>query len=109
MARHVAIVPEESSLLCEGCGYVLDGLPAGDRCPECGKPTVESVGPDVRRLAAWEDAGSRGLVARFLTTSAQVLFHPDRFYRTTMTRSAPGPIRRFAQVHWAISSALLAT
>src|SRR5437016_840949 len=28
MPRIAPVVPPESSLLCEGCGYVLDGLPA---------------------------------------------------------------------------------
>jgi hypothetical protein len=40
---------DEFTLLCELCGYVVEGLPAEGACPECGKPIVESL-PE-RRVA----------------------------------------------------------
>jgi len=34
---------DEYTLLCEGCGYVLEGLEdEAERCPECGRPIGES-------------------------------------------------------------------
>lgn len=43
---------DEFTLLCERCGYVLEGI-AADRCPECGKPVVESR-PDARAGTVWQ-------------------------------------------------------
>lgn len=38
---------DEYTLLCERCGYVIEGLPTEGACPECGKPIAESL-PDRR-------------------------------------------------------------
>ncbi len=44
---------DEWELLCEGCGYSIEGLPGEGVCPECGKPIVESV-LEVRVGSAWQ-------------------------------------------------------
>jgi hypothetical protein len=100
-----AVVPAESHLLCEGCGYTLVGLPGDSRCPECGRLIDQSTG-QLRVLPAWEGPG-RARLSSFLRTTAHVLFRPERFYRTLITR-APG--RRagvFARVHFALCSVLI--
>lgn len=105
-----ATIPADTDLLCEGCGYVLTGLPAREssgetaRCPECGKPLAESD-PALRSPAAWE---FRPGLASLAWTSAEVLFHPTRFYRTLATRGPTAPARRFAAVHWWLASILFA-
>jgi hypothetical protein len=33
----------EATLLCERCGYVLEGLDERGACPECGQPIAESL------------------------------------------------------------------
>lgn len=38
---------DEYTLLCERCGYVIEGLASGTNCPECGKPICESL-PEAR-------------------------------------------------------------
>jgi len=101
-----ATIPAETDLLCEGCGYVLSGLPPGRdaRCPECGKPLAESD-PDLRRPAPWE--ARRGL-GTLVSTSLHAFFRPTDFYRTLATRGPTGAARQFATIHWWLASLLLA-
>ena len=98
-------VPHESDWLCEGCGYVLTGLPPGGRCPECGKLTAESA-VELRSPPAWERPEYGSPPARFLITTLQVLFRPTHFYRSLATRSDRNGSARFAQVYLAITSLL---
>jgi hypothetical protein len=86
---------------------VLSGLPAGGNCPECGQPIAESD-PARRHPPAWERA-THGRFSAFLRTSAEVLFHPSRFYRTLATRTVSNrAAHRFALWHWLIVSILFA-
>jgi hypothetical protein len=129
MARIAPRVPEMADLLCEGCGYVLNGLPHDGRCPECGKAIAESLGRQ-RVGPAWDAAAapaslvavplpaaasaialpavkSVGFTGGFLRTTAMVLFHPTRFYRTLNVRGSVESARQFARLHWWLASLLL--
>jgi hypothetical protein len=109
MASSDVIVPDESSVLCEGCGYTLDGLPTTGQCPECGRAIAQSATDNKRKLPAWEDASlGRGVLWRFASTTAEVVFRPGRFYQTLATRRHDRAAARFAQLHWALSAALFA-
>ncbi len=44
---------DEFTLLCERCGYVIEGLDTGGACPECGKAISESL-PERRVGTAWQ-------------------------------------------------------
>ena len=96
-------IPAETDILCEGCGYTLNGLPQDGRCPECGKPIAESVGHP-RIPPAWERRGALGPVAAFLKTSAEVLFHPTRFYQTLATRRDDRAAHTFAKIWWIVTA-----
>ena len=104
-----ASIPAESDVLCENCGYVLNGLPPDSRCPECGKPAAESD-PNLRRPTVFERAAAERAPAggAFLSTSAAALFLPTRFYRSLATRPETPQALMFAHVYWGLSSLLLA-
>lgn len=108
MPSVAADVPAEKSILCEGCGYTLDGLPTTTNCPECGKPVRESAADDLRRPPPWE-AGKDHRVRRLLLTTARVMFVPTRFFRSLTTREPEAGARSFAQIQWAMTSLLFAS
>src|SRR5687767_13760659 len=100
LGYYPAAIPAEGAMLCEGCGYILDGLPNGAKCPECAKQMDESL-PDLRRPPAWEERGA------FWETTREVIFRPKRFFRSLNTR---GELKRsggFARWHWIFVALLL--
>src|SRR5687767_11875153 len=104
MSRALSIIPEENALLCEGCGYILTGLPPDSRCPECSKPIAESH-PSLRSRPPWERDGA-GRWSRFWSTTATVIFQPTRFFRSLATRIETFESSHFAVWHYRLASLL---
>lgn len=105
MPRVAPVPPAETDILCERCGYTLNGLPEAGNCPECGEPIVTSTIEDQRRVPRWEQTSSPTM-RDFVATTLDVLVHPTRFFRTLTTRGSVESARRFAGRHWIISSIL---
>lgn len=100
--------PEETDILCENCGYMLNGLPASGNCPECGTTIDISVSERFRQPSLWEIIGDpRPKWLRFLITTSQIILHPKRFYRSSTSRGPIDIAHQFAQIHWWISALIL--
>jgi len=98
-------VPREADTLCEGCGYVLNGLPENGRCPECGKPTVESAAA-LRMPPAWE-LGRANRGAAFFRVTFDCIFRPAKFFRMISVRPAGRESLIFARIQWTIAAVLI--
>ena len=105
MASRAAETPSETDLLCEQCGYVLNGLPASGNCPECGRPIATSTTDDGRRPSGFEASPS---AFNFVKTTTSVWFSPRAFYRSLTTRTDSRRAWIFAAVHRVIASMFLA-
>jgi len=89
------VVPSDTDLLCENCGYLLNGLPPEGNCPECGIPIAASTTDSGRTLPDWE-AGQDDPVRRFQATLWKVVASPHAFFRTLSVRGDEDRSRRFA-------------
>jgi hypothetical protein len=76
---NASLVPSLDSILCESCGYTLDGLPAQGNCPECGTPIAHSTTATPRIPPKFEVAPSWG---SFIATAMDVIRRPKQFFKT---------------------------
>ncbi|PCI09903.1 hypothetical protein COB72_05290 [bacterium] len=65
---------DEYTLLCQACGYVLEGLDLDTQCPECGKSIEESLAKD-RPGTPWQRKAS---ILSMIKTWYLVFRHPKR-------------------------------
>ena len=77
---------DDTTLLCERCGYTLEGLPHTGACPECGVPIRESL-PAQRIGSPWQRSpGARSWLA---TNIGTVRSPRDRFRSATIEARRP--------------------
>src|SRR3954467_10131247 len=107
MTRIAQIPPAESDLLCEFCGYTLNGLSEQSNCPECGMPIRSSLG-ETRRPPLWERTGDQpaGVLKKLIATTRFAIFHPTAFFKGITTRGDVRRASRFGHAHWIIASLL---
>ncbi len=63
-------------LLCERCGYVLDGSPRDGPCPECGRPVRDSL-PEFRPGTPWQQRRS---LKTWWTTNVGMVTRPRQMF-----------------------------
>jgi hypothetical protein len=81
-----AVPPIQRPPMCEFCGYNLTGTAIDGRCPECGVPAIDSLGPDVRPGTGWERGG--GLIA-WCRCIVDAFIHPARLGRFIQVTTQP--------------------
>lgn len=77
---------DEFTLLCERCGYVLEGLDRDAACPECGLAIVQSR-PERRTGSPWE---RRPSLLNYLRTAWWFTAAPRRSFDQLSFRDQPG-------------------
>jgi hypothetical protein len=100
MGSH-ADIPPADAILCEECGYNLNG--ASGRCPECGAALERSTASG-RTVTDWEAAPSP---VSWLHSRHAALWHPSRFAQTMMARAPRGRSFVFALLEFSITAAWL--
>lgn len=84
---------------CDRCGYSLTGMSMESRCPECGEPVVESLGPDARSGTIWERRAEVGRLQAWWRCFVGTLFQPRRFGRQLALIAPETDYRYFFALH----------
>jgi hypothetical protein len=104
LSNRRAEVPSPDDLLCESCGYTLNGLPDDGNCPECGEPVRRSTTDAGRGPTAYEIEPS---AASFWSVTGQILLRTKTFYRTLSVKTGPTPLSaRFSLMQRVIVGAI---
>ncbi|MCP4249704.1 MAG: hypothetical protein GY778_21900, partial [bacterium] len=85
--------------LCEVCGYDLSYHDLSARCPECGRPVVESLGDDVRDHMPWSFRGSRTDTVGFWNASFIAWLKPVCFLTRVPVHDSSRSVGIFLLLH----------
>lgn len=86
---------------CEFCGYNLTGSALDGRCPECGTPAIDSLGPDVRPGTPLDRSTKEHWFAAWWKSSIEAMRRPCQFGRLIQINQ---PSRRY---RWSLAVPLL--
>jgi hypothetical protein len=86
---------------CETCGYNLTAAPMEGRCPECGDPVVNSLGPGVRPGTPWQRRREVGFRQAWWRCCVDPVVRPSWFGRQVQVTSDKGDHRWFLAMHLA--------
>jgi len=100
--RTMRVDPDvEAQLLCEGCGYRLEGLGSGVACPECGR-LAELSDPARRAGSAWQ----RGMgLSGWWRTTIGLIREPRAFWERVRPDQRSG--RDLAFINAAVTASLV--
>lgn len=105
--RNVPIVDRPP--LCDRCGYNLTTIPLERRCPECGHPVMDSLGPNARAGTIWQRRGTDGVVKAAWRTAWQAIVHPRDLGRSIQLATTDCAHRSFVASHlplfWLVGAA----
>lgn len=76
---HPSAEPDEFTLLCERCGYTIEGLPPSSPCPECAAPIESSLPDRARPGSPYQLNPSR---AALVATARAMLLRPRQTLRS---------------------------
>jgi hypothetical protein len=91
-------MPKTPEPLCELCGYNLSVSPMEGRCPECGRPVLESLGPDVRTPTLWERRPQWWNPVVIVRVAWAMVFHPMRVFARMPGYSGKNLVERWLVV-----------
>lgn len=73
------VAPIARPPMCENCGYNLLTIPPQSRCPECARPVLASLGPDVRPGPMWQNRRTVGRVSAWFRCVLDPVRRPTEF------------------------------
>jgi hypothetical protein len=93
--RGPADQPEPHDPWCDDCGYILTGVDPAGRCPECGRPIAESLGPQNRPPTPWERRPSFLNLPVILAQAAAVVRRPRTLFFSMPTLTGQAAAQRW--------------
>ncbi len=87
--------PQPREPLCDNCGYNLTMASPTGRCPECGRPVAESLGPDTRPGTPWERRRSLPRLAAIASQLRQIVRSPRALFFQTPTHRGQADAQRW--------------
>jgi hypothetical protein len=89
----------EQPPLCEACGYNLTMTSTEARCPECGDPVINSLGPDARPGPIWERRREVGALKAWWRCSIDPVLRSRWFGRQVRISSTNTDHRMFLPIN----------